>query len=297
MATSTNNTENIPVPENLPAKNPADATGNADTPKKQSNLAKIAIILFLLLLTAGACFLIYTFVKQPAGKTGSPELTPAATAPVPSGASTTVAATQKASDIPTSAWEGKYLRSVLPTGWKIIEYENGQGTTTLAEGVNYRGLTGFAVLNNADVKVFTAEAVNGVGGIGCQKIFRFADTDPAYVDKIVAANNSVGITGSIVDLSAKNYFAYTFFGIPVRRVVTVMYYDAERQINSNFFNPACGLDSFAPPLPNGPYFETSSSSSAPVWTKIKSYQFSVNENTDNGDLLKLDEVLKNLRTL
>lgn len=294
MDTSTNSGNNSPDSGAILA---SSATGTVSAPKKQTDLAKIAIILFLLLLTAIAFFLIYTFIKQPVRQTGSPGLTPAATTAKPTPSVPPVSGTPMISTFPQSAWVGKYLRTVLPTGWTIEEYENGKGTTSLAEGLNYRGLTGFAVINNTGAKVFTAEAVSGVGGIGCEKIYRFADTEQQYVDGLVETNKEVDIAGSIVDLSAKNYFAYNFFGTPARRVLTTMYYDVETEKKPQFFNPACGLNSFVPPLASGPYFESSTSASAPVWAKESGYQFAIKENTDNNDLLKLDEVLKNLGTV
>src|SRR3972149_7087618 len=86
---------------------------------------------------------------------------------------TTPGVTSEVNPDQTNNFKGKYLETVLPNGWKLEEYENGQGTDSLLGEVSYRGLTGFAIFNENNAKVFATKAVMGVGGIGCGEIFKF----------------------------------------------------------------------------------------------------------------------------
>lgn len=189
----------------------------------------------------------------------------------------------------TSPYAGTYLSGVLPTGWRIVEYTNNTGSDMLMDGTVYSGLVGLKVFNQNDVEMFHIKAVDGIGGTeGCDTVYRFSDSDQAYIDHGNDWTLATGIVPSnVVDLTNSTYTEYELLGWEVRRVGDDLY----RNMNPNLpgFNPACGIDvhltitnlAYYRQTPNGP-------------AMANTYYMAISDTVDSSQLEELDEVLESL---
>ncbi|HLD96395.1 MAG TPA: hypothetical protein VI794_01565 [Patescibacteria group bacterium] len=138
-------------------------------------------------------------------------------------------------------YKGQYVKGEVPKDWTVVEYQNGNGSDMLTEGVTYTGLTGLEVKNPAGDVVFKLKAVYGIGGAGgCGTYFKFADDSAVYYNGLAADNTEVGMAApTIVDLQGLPYSALSIFGTSARRVGTNLYWDTIPA--ATYFEAACGM--------------------------------------------------------
>jgi len=229
----------------------------------------ILIVIALLLLLAGAAAAYYYFYFLPNQESQNGE--PAKTA--------------EPGEI-TEEFSGDYVSGEVPEDWTIVEYQNGAGSTMLTGGVTYTGLTGLEVKSPAGIVVFKLEGVYGVGGLdSCENYYQFSDDSAAYLAQVQATNAEVGEPApTIADLTTATYQESELFGIRIRRIGTVIYWDVTT--GDAYFQSACGIRkrfiNFASPTFNG------------GGMAVDSYQFTVNETSPESELLDLDTILESL---
>jgi hypothetical protein len=136
-------------------------------------------------------------------------------------------------------YEGKYFTAVVPVGWEISEFENGEGTTMISsDGSAYTGLTGILITNN-DEEVMKIEGVSGIGFIGCPQLARFEDTDPDYEKKQEDLVSELGEEIEYLDFTKTPYSEFNWLDKRVRRVKTAIYYDTIE--DDDYFQPQCEI--------------------------------------------------------
>ncbi|MEI7579632.1 MAG: hypothetical protein WCJ58_06420 [bacterium] len=192
-----------------------------------------------------------------------------------------------------SDYSGKFIRTKLPQGWKIAEYVDGKGTDKLMEGLNYQGITGVSVFDEADQEVFSLKAVWGIGDEGeCSEIFKFKDTAQSYIDSINNANVNWGLSkAKIIDLSKNSYQEYAVLGIATRRIGTTLYWN--KSATKKEFNPGCGFSIDMVTFDNLYCFANAANGSAPQ--KVNLFNAAISDNLDDSTLLKLDQVLQSMQ--
>ena len=137
-------------------------------------------------------------------------------------------------------FKGKKIEGVVPDGWTVKEYFDGNGSDILTAGVSYHGLTGIKVFNAQHKDIFKMEAVYGIGGVGaCSKYFKFSDDNTQYYNQILSDAQTVGMTVSVVDLSNTTYSSFTFLNKKFRRIGTDLYWDT--MPGNNTFEAGCGM--------------------------------------------------------
>lgn len=134
-------------------------------------------------------------------------------------------------------YDGEYFTAVIPTGWEIVEFENGEGTAMISsEASAYTGLTGILITNN-DEEIMKIEGVSGIGFIGCPELARFEDTDPDYEKKQEDLVSEIGEEIRYLDFTKTPYSEFTWLDKTVRRVQTAIYYDTIE--GDDYFQPQC----------------------------------------------------------
>jgi hypothetical protein len=139
-------------------------------------------------------------------------------------------------------FEGETLSAVLPEGWEIIEYFDGEGTDMLDPGTTYSGLTGLQILSDGE-EIMRIEGVSGIGFIGCQELPRFSDSSPEYEQEQEDLNEEI-IEEEIeyLDYTDVPYSEFNWFGRRFRRVGAALYYDTVE--DDEFFQPQCEVSFF-----------------------------------------------------
>lgn len=135
-----------------------------------------------------------------------------------------------------NVFDGEYISAILPEGWTIQEYEDGDGTDMLVEGVTYTGITGIHILKGTTL-VMEIGAVSGIGFVGCPEIPLFDDSDPAYTEEQEDMNEEVDMDLETLDYTNTAHTDFVFLGKSMRRVNIDLYYDTES--NNNTFEPQC----------------------------------------------------------
>jgi hypothetical protein len=134
-------------------------------------------------------------------------------------------------------YEGKYFTAVVPVGWEITEFENGEGTTMMSsDETAYTGLTGILITNNNE-EIMKIEGVSGIGFIGCPELPRFKDTDPDYEKKQEDLVSELGEEIEYLDFTKTPYSEFNWLDKRVRRVKTAIYYDTIE--DDEYFQPQC----------------------------------------------------------
>ena len=159
----------------------------------------------------------------------------------------------------------------------------------LVGGTTYSGLVGLKIFNNNDVEMFRLKAVDGIGGTeGCETVYRFSDSDQAYLDHGNDWTLATGVVPSnVINLTTSTYTEYNLLGWEVRRVASDLY----RNMNSNLpgFNPACGIDVHLK-ITNLAYNRQTPAGI----TSGNTYYMSISSTVDTTQLEELDGVLQSL---
>lgn len=142
----------------------------------------------------------------------------------------------------TTTYTGTHTTAELPNGWTIVEYTDNTGSDMLMGGTTYSDLVGLKVFNPANDEMFFIKAVDGIGGLaGCDETFEFTDTDASYLVTGNDFTGTMGVTPTVVDLTAETYTEYELLGFDVRRIERTLYRDMyDTEVSG--FNPACGID-------------------------------------------------------
>jgi hypothetical protein len=243
------------------------------------NLSYIFMGLILLVLVVIAVLLALILLNNQNSNRNNPTPTPTPTVQVET----------------TTGFSGKYITAEIPNAWKIVEYENGQGSTMLTSGVTYTGLTGIKIFNATNQEVFSVQAVSGIGGrdICSTKIYKFSDTAANYVttkfNEGHADAQSVippAADPQIVDLTGQTYSEFTLFGNRVRRIGDVLYWNTSTNNNASYFNPECAMPGFI--------ITTGKIKFTVTGTVTRNYSVKLTTGTSQEDLVKLDAILKSI---
>lgn len=188
----------------------------------------------------------------------------------------------------TTDFVGNYVQATTPTGWKVVEYIDGNGTNMLSTGPVYKGLTGIEVQDANAKAVFNIKATYGIGGTDqCFAYYKFADWSQADYNTKNAKNQAdFGVPAPIVDLTGIPYTSFSMLGLNFRRIGTNIYWDTVP--NNNLFEAgSCAFDPMFPKFV-GISFNVDGK-------KNTTYTWKIAVGTSNDDLLKLDGVLGTLK--
>lgn len=196
-------------------------------------------------------------------------------------------------DLPVvTTYEGQVISADLPDGWTIVEYFDGEGSDTLVEESVYSGLTGLEILKDDNV-MFSLKGVSGIGGIfACSELSVFSDTAQTYIDEIVDEAGEAGIITSVEDLSNEVISEFELLGTKMRRYERRYYWDMNMATTA--FDTNCGLNGSAFPL-NGLNFYSDLGSVTE--TEIDTYWYSVAETASADELEFVDGILESLELL
>ena len=185
-----------------------------------------------------------------------------------------------------SKFVGKQISATLPEGWEIIEYEDGNGSKFLMEGVNYKGLTGLEIKKEGK-EIMTLSAIDGFGSTSCPALPHFTDSSENYEKDI---KEMVGYTGEefkLLDYTEAKFSEYKWFDRDIRRINTDLYYDTEKK--GEFFEPQCVVKiiTFETPI-----FESNSEGES-----TSSYQYQISDELTEKDLRELDRLLESMEEI
>ena len=188
----------------------------------------------------------------------------------------------------TTAFRGRKISAILPQGWTITEYFNGNGSSMLTAGSMYQGLTGIEITNASNVVIFKIEAVSGVGGVdACSEYYKFADNSTQYYNKVLSDAQTVGLNVNVIDLSTQVYSEFTLLNKNFRRIGNNLYWDT---ISTNdTFDAACGIESHIIQFPCLTFSVNG--------IENHGYQFSIENSPNEQDLSVLDDILNSIQCL
>ncbi|MHC1716614.1 MAG: hypothetical protein AB9915_01805 [Candidatus Dojkabacteria bacterium] len=189
---------------------------------------------------------------------------------------------ETAEEAELKVFNGEYVSAIAPDGWLIVEYENGDGSEMLVDGVTYAGLTGIKI-SNGSKEVMKFEAVSGIGFVGCPEIPLFDDSSAAYKQEQETMNEEVGMDLTTVDYTDAEYSEFKFLGKTVRRVDTRLYYDTV--VGNAFFEPQCERDFMTL---KGLSFVDSYD------YKGEAYEYTISDSSTDAELLILDGILASI---
>ncbi len=135
-----------------------------------------------------------------------------------------------------SYYAGKTVKALLPEGWSIEEYYNGEGTDSLVEGVVYDGFTGLKIKKGTE-EIFSVRAVSGIGFIGCPMYAKFSDYNPADLELNQSMADEIGEPMNITDYTSTQYSEFKWLDRDFRRIGLTYFYD--QQPNNNYFEAPC----------------------------------------------------------
>ena len=225
--------ENIPNDLQNSVLQTVQPTQVVEKPKKEGKNQKvlliiIAILLFLLLTVS--LFFMYkngTFDNllniKPAVEEENDE-------------DTTVQENEDEAQIEESYYEGDTVKALLPEGWSVEEYYNGEGTDSLVEGVVYEGFTGLKIKKGSE-EIFSMRAVSGIGFVGCPMYARFADYNPAHLETNQSMADEMGDAMNITDYTSTEYSEFKWLEKDFRRIGITYFYDEEP--NNDYFEAPC----------------------------------------------------------
>ena len=186
----------------------------------------------------------------------------------------------------TTEFEGEVISATLPVGWSIVEYFDGDGTTSLPEGMDYLGLTALDIVTPDNRQVFTLQAVSGIGFAGCPEYAIFDDNGEAYMFEQETASTEMGETLNTVDLTGEDYEEFEFLNTTFRRIDRDYWYDTQE--GNNYFEPPCvnGLLTL-----EGLYFTDTDG------YKYEAYFYGATEDSTEEDLLIVDTILESMEVI
>ena len=181
-------------------------------------------------------------------------------------------------------FNGEVLSStMIPTGWRVIEYMDGEGTDSLLENETYEGLTGLAIVNAENIRVFSMAAVTGIGFAGCYEYTEFADDNPSYKAQMEIDATDMGETLNVTDYTSTDYEEFEFLGTTVRRIGEKYYYDTEE--GNNYFEAPCFTGLIV--LEGLTYTDSSD-------YVMEAYFYGAEDIATEADLLVVDQILDSL---
>lgn len=138
-----------------------------------------------------------------------------------------------------SYFEGETVKALLPDGWSMKEYYDGEGSDSLVSGgTTYEGLTGLKIFKD-DVEIFNLRAVTGIGVVGCPMYTKFADYNPQHLSENENMAEEMGDPINIRDYTNTQYTEITWLGKTFRRINLDYTYDDVP--GNNYFEPTCML--------------------------------------------------------
>ena len=178
--------------------------------------------------------------------------------------------------------EGDTIRALVPEGWTVEEYYDGEGTESLVGDVTYEGFTGLKIMNG-NKEVFSLRAVSGIGFIGCPMYAKFEDYSPEHLTENQSMANEIGETMNITDYSTAEYIQFEWLDRTFRRINQNYFYDDIP--NNEFFEAPCmqGVVTFS-----GLQFVDSFGYTGTA------YFFGADENATSEELLIVDEILESM---
>ncbi len=185
---------------------------------------------------------------------------------------------------PQQKFVGKYIKADLPTGWKIVEYENGDGTTMLDSMSKWEGLTGLQITKGGK-EIMRMEAVSGIGFEGgCRELPRFKDYSSEYEAEMIKFAEEMGEKTEILDLTNKENSEFEWLKVRVRRVSNILYQDSVE--GKEYFEPPCDLYKIIPT--EGPYFK------AVGYDYVNHYIHEISSSATTSELKDLDGILRSM---
>jgi catechol 2,3-dioxygenase-like lactoylglutathione lyase family enzyme len=184
----------------------------------------------------------------------------------------------------STTFEGEVISAQLPTGWRIVEYFDGEGTESLPEEMGtYTGLTAIDIINPENLQVFSIQAVSGIGFAGCPIYPLFEDDNESYRLVQEGVSDEMGETLNIVDYTDAEYVEFEFLGVTFRRIDDQYFYDTQE--GNNYFEPPCveGLLTL-----EGLYFTDEDG------YKYEAYFYGPTEDSTPEDLIVVDEILESI---
>lgn len=181
-----------------------------------------------------------------------------------------------------NTYEGGVLSAILPNGWSITEYMDGDGTDMLMDTVEYTGLTGLTVSYN-NVPILELIAVSGIGFIGCPELPIFPDSSESYLQEQVEMNEEIQENMVTYDYTNTPYSDFQWFGKDFRRVGTTLYFDTVA--GNEYFEPQCEGGLVTVP---GLRFEDSDGYEGVA------YFYNINEEASTEQLETLDNILASM---
>lgn len=139
-------------------------------------------------------------------------------------------------EVETTIFTGKYISATIPIGWRIEEYENGQGSNMLNSQEKYSGLTGLKIFKG-DTELFYMQAVSGLGFAGCPNYAKFKDESTTYFQQNLTDNEVSGIELKVFDYTSTPYSEFKWFGVPFRRIEKTYIYDIKP--GNQYFESSC----------------------------------------------------------
>lgn len=179
---------------------------------------------------------------------------------------------------------GKYIIATIPKGWRIEEYENGQGSKMLTSGLKYTGLTGLKVFKQ-DSEMFSMQAVYGLGFAGCPNYAKFKDESITYYQQIVSDNEVVGEQLNINDFTTSPYTEFKWLGLPFRRVDKTYVYDTKP--GNQYFESTCVFTLVS--FPDITLFKADGN------FESSAYDFGATDSASQQDLLLIDGILESMK--
>lgn len=264
--------ENIPENITTPPENKINPTKN-----KTGLLVGIIVILLVLLLLSAGYFsykagyldaLLGKEDKQEQGQEKEEEMEE-----------------KKEEEAKSSPFEGKTVSAILPEGYKLVEYYNGEGTDSLPEGNTYTGFTGLKIMYE-NMEIFSIRAVSGIGFIGCPMYPKFADFNPLHLEENENIADEMGDDINIVDYANTKYTQFEWLGKTFRRIGVNYFYDTAA--SNSYFEPPCfsGIVSF-----DGLNFTDSNDFTG------EAYFFGASVNATEEDLLAVDKILESMKLI
>jgi hypothetical protein len=184
-----------------------------------------------------------------------------------------------------TTYEGSVLGAILPEGWTIVEYMDGDGTDMLVSDLTYTGITGLKVFNGSDA-ILEMIAVSGIGFVGCPELPIFPDSSEEYLEEQEGYNEVSGTDLITYDFTNTEYSDFKWFGKDFRRVDKTLYFDTVE--DDEYFQPQCEGGLVTVP---GLSFEDSDGYEGVA------YFYGINEDATEEQLDILDSILASMVTI
>lgn len=181
-------------------------------------------------------------------------------------------------------FNGNFISTMLPDGWRVEEYKDGEGTDKLPGETEYLGLTGLKIFRG-NIEIFYMSAISGIGFAGCPNYAKFKDEDPVFYTQIVEDNEISGMEVSVTDYTETDYEEFLWFNTLFRRVEKKYFYDVKP--GNTYFEPAC-----VPTLISFPQILEYQMDGQ---TYTTTFDYGPTDNATLEDLLVVDQILKNMK--